>query len=185
MRVGYPCGVLYLLLRGVVNAERYVVAETVVKQYGLLVYVAYERAQVVQSHVLHVHSVDEHLALLHVVVARYEVYECRLAAAALAYERHGLALLDGEVDVAQNPLLVVLERHVAELYLALEVGYVHRMLRLLDVALGHEYLVHALHRGETLGYVVARLREFFQRIDDAVEYNEIVDERGAAQSHVV
>ena len=157
MRVGYFGSILYLLLRGVVYAERYVVAETVVKQYRLLVNVAYERAQVVQPHVLYVHSVDEHLALLHVVVAWNEVDERRLAAAALAHQRHGLALLYGEVDVAQNPLLVILERHVAELDFALEFGYVYRVFRLLDVALGHQNLVNALHRGQALGYVVSRL----------------------------
>ena len=97
------------------------------------------------AEVLHVDAVDEHLALLHVVVARDEVDECRLARTALSDESHGLALLYSEIDVAQHPLLAVAERHVAELYLMIERSDVLRLQRLLNGVLSLQNLVYALH----------------------------------------
>ena len=67
---------------------------------SLLVDVSDELAQVVYGHVLDVDAVDEHLALLHVVVTGYQVDEGRLASAALSHYGYGLAFLHGEVDVA-------------------------------------------------------------------------------------
>ena len=72
-----------------------------------------------------------------------------------------------------------------ELYLMFKRLYMLRVGRLLDVVLGHQNLVDALHRGQSLGYAVARFREFFQRIDDAVEYHHIINKGGAGDGLVV
>ena len=179
--VGNARRLLHLLQGGVVHTEGYVVAERVVEKDGLLVDIAYQRAQVVQPEVFHVHAVDEHLALLHVVISRDEVNQCRFAAAALPHQGYGLALLDGEVHVSEHPFLAIAKRHVAQLYLVVETAHMHRMFALPDVALCHEYLVHTLHRRQSLGDVVAGLGKILKRVDDAVENNHVVDERGAAQ----
>ena len=73
MGVGDARCLLHLLLRGIVDAEGDVVKEGVVEEDGFLVHVADELPQVVNAEVAHVDAVDEHLALLHVVVARNEV----------------------------------------------------------------------------------------------------------------
>ena len=73
--VGDACGFFHLLLRGVVHTKRYVVVESVVEEDGLLVDVADELAQVVNAQVFHVDAVDEHFALLHIIIARDEVNE--------------------------------------------------------------------------------------------------------------
>jgi hypothetical protein len=54
------------------------------------------------AEILHVDAIDEHLALLHIVVARDEVDKRRLTAAALSDECHGLTFGDDEVDIFQN-----------------------------------------------------------------------------------
>ena len=183
--VGNACRLLHLLLCGVVHAKGYVSDERVVEQDGLLVHVAYELPEVVYAEVFDVYAVDEHLALLHVIIARNEVDECRLAAAALSHQRNGLALWNDEVDVAQHPLLAVAERHMAKLDLVLERADVLGVGRLLYGVLCLEDLVDALHRCEALGYVVACLGEVFERVDDRVEHHEIIDERRSRQDLLV
>ena len=93
----------------------------------------------------HIDAVDEHLTFLNVVVTRYEVDECRLAAAALSYKCYGLALLYHEVDILQYPLLAILERDVAELNLVLERLYMYGVFGFLDGVFCLEYLVDTLH----------------------------------------
>ena len=177
--IGYACGALYLFLGGVAHAEGDVVVERVVEEDGLLVDIADELSQVVYAQVLDIDAVDEHLALLHIVVTGDEVEQGRLARAALSHDRDGLALGYDEVDVAQHPLLVVAEGHVAELNLVLQPADVYGVLLLADVYFGIEYPVDALHAGQALGDVVAGARELLERVDDGVEDDEVVDECGA------
>ena len=75
VRIGNACCLFYLFLTGGLNDEGDVTFKRVVKENGLLVHVAYELSQVVYAVVFHVDAVDQHLALLHVVVAWYEVDE--------------------------------------------------------------------------------------------------------------
>ena len=65
--------------------------------------------------------------------------------------------MDGQVDTLQHPGLTIAEGDVAELYLVLEAGQPARVQRFADVVLGRQYLVDALHRCQSLRYVVARL----------------------------
>ena len=185
MGIGNLGRILHFFQRGVLHAEGDIVPDGVVEQDGFLVHVADKLAQVVHAQVFHVDAVDEHLALLHVVVARYQVNQCGLSRARLSHDGNGLALLDDEVYIAQHPLFAVAERHIAELYLVLERLDILRVLGFLDVVLGHQYLVHALHRGQSRRDVVAGLREFLQRVDDAVENHQVIDERTARDGGVV
>ncbi len=109
------------------------------------------------AHVLYVDTVDEHLALLHVVIARDKVHQRGLSSSALPYKCNGLTFLHSKVDVAEYPFLRIAEGHVAEFYLAVEACGCGRYGRLLDVVLRHEDFVHALHGRQSLGYVVASL----------------------------
>ena len=59
------------------------------------------------------------------------------------------------------------------------------MCRFLDGVLSLQDLVDTFHRGQTLGDVIARLRELFQRLDDAVEDHHVVDERRTCDGLVV
>ena len=94
-----------------------------------------------------VDAVDENLSFLNVVIARYEVYECRLTAAALSYEGNRLALFDSEIYVLQHYRLIVCKRHIAELYAVAEasVGQEFWIWRVLYFYFGIENLVYALH----------------------------------------
>ncbi len=70
-----------LLHGGIFHTEGDVVIEGVVEEDSLLINVAYEGAQLGNSHTLDVFSIDEHLTVLHVMIAWNEVYQCRLARA--------------------------------------------------------------------------------------------------------
>ena len=137
------------------------------------------------AHILHVDAVDEHLAFLYVVVAGDEVHQRRLAAPALSHDGDGLALGNRQVDVSQDPLFPISERYIAEFYLMLETRQALGELWLLDGVLSHQYLVYAFHRCQTLGDVVACLREVFQGVDDGVEHHHVVDEDGTRECVVV
>ena len=181
MRIGYACRLLHLLLRRAVHAEGDVVAERVVEEYRFLVYVSYELPQVVNAEASHVDAVDEHLSFLHVVVARYQIDERRFAAAALSHEGYGLSLLYLEADVAQYPLFAVAEGDMAELYLVAELSYMYGVFGFVYGVLGFQHLIDTLHRSESLGYVVCRLRHILERIDDAVEHDEVIYKCGSGE----
>ena len=183
--IGYTGSLLDLLARGIVDAKRDIVEERVVEEDGLLIHIAYELAQVVNAQFLHVDSVDEHLAFLHVVIARDEVDQRRLSPTRLDHQRHGLALLDGEINVLQHPLFAISERHVAELNGLLEALDMHRVGRFLDMILGQKYLVDTLHRRQALGNVVACLRKLLQWVDDAIENHHVIDKGGTDDAVVV
>ena len=59
------------------------------------------------------------------------------------------------------------------------------MLRLLDIVLGHEDLIHTLHRGHALGDIVTGLGELLQRVDDAVQDDQVIDERRTGDAGIV
>ena len=174
-----------LLHGGVFDTEGDVVVEGVVEEDGLLVDVADELAQLGYAHGLDVAAVDEHLSLVDVVVAWNEVNQRGLSGAGLSDDGYGLALGDDEVDVAQHPLFAVAEGDVAEGYLVAEGVDGMGAEGVLDGVLGQQYLVDALHGGQSLGNVVARLGEVFQGVDDGVEHDHVVDEDGAGECVVV
>ena len=77
------------------------------------------------------------------------------------------------------------EGNVAELYLMLEAADMFRVLLVLDFDLGFQNLVDTCHGGETLRNIVARLGEFLQRVDDAVEHHEVEDDGRTVYSAVI
>ena len=64
-------------------------------------------------------------------------------------------------------------------------AYVHRVFLLLNVYLGFQNLVYTLHRGQALGDVIACTREIFQRIDDRIKNNEVVNKCWALHHLIV
>ena len=91
------------------HAERDVVAERVGKQERLLRHEADGAAQLGQRDVAHISSVDEHRAARRVVQPRQQVHERRLAGPRAADDRHRLARLHREGDVAQHLAVAVRE----------------------------------------------------------------------------
>lgn len=73
IRIGYLSRSDDILFRGVIFTEHDIVLDGIVEQDGLLIDVAYQRPQVVNAQILDVDAIDEHLPLLHIVVARNEV----------------------------------------------------------------------------------------------------------------
>ena len=80
-----------------------VVAHRVVEEDHLLRDQAHERAQRLEGGVANVAAVDGDAAAVHVVEAREEIDQRRLAGAAAAHDGHDLAGSDGKVDVEQAP----------------------------------------------------------------------------------
>ena len=155
--VGYLGGFNHLLHRGVLHAESNVVEERVVEQDGFLVHIPHQAPQALQGDVFHVHPINEDSAFLHIVIAGQEVNERGFPGAGLADERHGLSLFYREVDVAQHPRVLVLERHVAVFNLLLQRGQRHGAGGFFDVVFGQQYFVDAFHRCQAFGDVVAGL----------------------------
>ena len=89
------------------------------EQEALLEHDADLPAQRVEGDVAHVDAVDRHSALGHVVEARQEQRDGRLARSARADERDGLARCDVQLEAVENGLaLRVAEAHVVEVDVA-------------------------------------------------------------------
>ena len=74
---------------------------------------------------------------------------------------------------------------MTELNVILQTADMLGILRFLDVILGHQNLVHTLHRGQSLRNVVTSLREFLQGIDDAVQNHQVIDKGGTRHGGIV
>ena len=83
-----------LLVCGICLAKADVVLEGSIEKNSLLVDVTYQLAKVVYGEVFHVDAVDEHFTFLYVIVTRYQIHHCTLAATTLTYQCHGLSLRD-------------------------------------------------------------------------------------------
>ena len=155
MRVGYLGGCHHLVHRGVLHAEGYVVEESVVEEYGLLVHVANEGSQVADAQFPHVGAVDADGAALHVVVAWQQVHQRTFAAAALPHQGDGLSALDVQVHVGEHLCAVAVAKvHVVKADFPLEGLQPLGHCGLLDGVFGMQNFVDALHRGHALRDVV-------------------------------
>ena len=150
-----------------------------------MVDVSDELSQILNTQVLYVDTVDEHFALLHVIIARNQVNHRRFATAALSDDGNRLSFLYREVDVAQNPLFTVSERYVLKLYLMVKTVDMLRLGRFLDGVFCHENLVNTFHGSQAFRNVVTSLRELFQWVDDAIENHHIIDKRRTRNGLVV
>ena len=77
------------------------------------------------------------------------------------------------------------EGYMAELYLVLKAGDMVRVLLVLDFYLCLKNLVDTLHACQSLRDIIARLGEFLQWVDDAVEHHEIEDDGRTVDSSIV
>ena len=100
--IGYLSCIGNFLIRSIGLAESDVVLEACIEEDSLLVYIAYQLAEIIYGQVFHVDAIDEHLAFLHVIVTWNQIHHRTLTATALTYECHGLALRNHEVDVFQH-----------------------------------------------------------------------------------
>ncbi len=180
-----------ILVAGIGLAESDIVLEAGIEEDSLLVYITYQLAEVMHGKVFHIDAVDKHLALLYIVVTRNQVEHRTLSATALSHQCDGLSLRNHQVDILQyiNQLIVLVvgigEGNMAELYLMLEAADMLRVFLVLDFNLSLQNLVDALHACQSLWDIVARLGEFLQRVDDAVEHHEIEDDGRTIDSAVI
>ena len=72
---------------------------------------------------------------------------------------------------------VITETDVLKFHLIIQRGKQLRPDRFFNRILRKEYLVDTFHGGESFGYVVSGFGEFLQRIDNAVQYHQVIDER--------
>ena len=79
---------------------------------------------------------------------------------------------------------MVFEGYVVELYFVVERVDVLRISWFDDFVFGIEYGVDALERGKSFLYAVASAREFFERVYNAVENDEVVDKFGSSDASV-
>ena len=80
---------------------------------------------------------------------------------------------------------VVAETDVLELHLIIERRKRFRQGGFFNGVLRKEYLVDTLHGGKSFGNVVSGFGEFLQRVDNTVQYHQVVNERGGVYSSAV
>lgn len=112
------------------------------------------------------------------MVTGQEIYQSALATARLSYEGYGLTTLDTQIDAREDFLACGVEEVDI-----VEDDFVFQRLDGFGLGLffyrivSIEYLIDAHHGSHTLGDVVTGLGEVFQRLDDAVKYDHVEDER--------
>jgi hypothetical protein len=126
----------------------------------------------------YVDAIDSDGALDSVVETRNEVDEGGFARARLSDKSDGLAFVDSEVDIAEDPIVLIFERYVVETDFVVE-----RVDRLGVRGFGNGVLsiensVDALERSHAFLDAITSARELFERVDYRVEDDEIVDEFG-------
>ena len=174
--IGYLGSFHHLFHSGIFYPEGNVVEEGIIEQNRFLVHITHDATEVVQGGGLHVYTINQDFTFLYIVVTGNQVHHGRLARAGLAYQSNGLAFSDGQVDVFQNPLRVVLEGYVLEFNLFLQRANVYRIGHLRHLVFCHQDFVNTFHTGQSLRDVVAGLRKLLQRVDEAVKHNQVEDE---------
>ena len=167
-----------LLHRGVLYAKADVVEESIVKEDGLLVDVAYQTAKVGHAKLPHIDTIDEDFARRHVVEAGQQINQCALARTALAHNGHRLSATHRQAHTAYHlgQAFAITKAHVAKLYPVLQPLHRCGLLRFLNRIVGIKDFVHAFHTGQPLRNAVGSLREVFQRLNKTIKYDHIEDE---------
>ena len=124
----------------------------------------------------YVDAIDCDGALDSVVETRDEVDEGGFARARLSDKGDGLAFADSEVDIAENPIVLVFERYVVETDCVIERVDRLRIERFGDGIFGVENGIDTLERSHAFLDAITSARELFERVDYRVENDEIVDE---------
>jgi len=165
----------FFVARALVSVAQ-VVGHGAAEQEGLLRHKADPAPQILEREPAHVDPVDEHSPSSHVVKARDETDERRLAAPGTADDGDRLARLDAEVDAGEHRLLGVrvAELDVTELDAADERHVAHGVRGVDDGRLGVQHLLDALGRGGGAGHH----HEQDGRHDDREEDLDDVGEEG-------
>ncbi len=87
-----------------VGAQANVALDRASKQKRILQHHAESAAKRGQVHVFHVHAVDSDGAFLHVIEAQQQRNDRGLAGAGMSDDGYGFSRLDGERNVAENPV---------------------------------------------------------------------------------
>ena len=66
-----------LFHRGILYAKGNIVIERIIEEDSLLVYVTYQGTQLRDAYALDILSIDKHLTVLHVMITRNQVNQCR------------------------------------------------------------------------------------------------------------
>ena len=91
-----------------------------------------------------------------------------------------------QVNIVQNLVLpVVAERDMIEIDAVFQFRYMAWMLFLYDVVRRFQYLIHTLHRRQAARNHIACFREIFQRVDDAVQDNHVIDKGRSIYRRVI
>ena len=186
MRVGNLGRLYHLFHGGILHAEGNVVENGIVKEDGFLVHDAHHGPQVGRAEVADIGSVDGDLSLRGIIEPRNQVHQRGFAGARFAHDRDGFPFFDIQIDIEQDlPAVVVAETDIAEADFLAETIQFGRLHGLLDGIVGFEDLVDAFHGCESFRDGVAGLRELFQRVDDAVQDDHVVDEGRRVDGRVV
>ena len=99
-------------------------------------------AQVVDAKILNIHTVNCNLTQLHIVIARQQIHQCRLAGAGLTDKCNGLSFGHHQIDVLQHfALAVVTEGEVLKFNPVIHPVQRQRVYRFLNGVLGFQYFV--------------------------------------------
>ena len=183
--IGYLGGFHHLVHSGIFYPEGDVVEEGIVEQDGFLVHVTHDTAKVVQGRSFYIYSVNQHFTFLYIVITRNQVHHGRFTRTGLSHQGDGLSLFDGEVDVLQYPLGIVLEGYVLEFNLFLQWADVYRIGYLRHLVFCHQNLVYTFHAGQAFRDGIAGSGKFLQRIDEAIKHHQIEDEGRSRDGAVV
>ena len=184
--IGYLGSFHNLLHGGILYTESNVIEESVIKENGFLIDVSYQAAQIGDTRILDIKTVYQYLARLYIVVAGQQIHQCGFSGTGLPYQCDSLAFGHGQVDMLQYLAgTVVAEADVLEFHLVIERRKRFRQGRFFNGILRKEYLVDTLHGGKSFGNVVSGFGEFLQRVDNAVQYHQVVNERGGVYSSAV
>ena len=85
---------------GLLCTKLNIVGKGVIEEDGFLIDIANELAQIVHPKVFHIDAIDEHFALLHVIITRDKVDKGRLSRAALPHQGYHFPLRNDEINIA-------------------------------------------------------------------------------------
>ena len=109
-------GLLQGLARHVLRAQANVIGDRAAEEEWILQHHSAAAAQLLQIHLAHVHAIQSHGALLHVIKAQQQADERCLSGSRVADDGHGLTGFNGEGHAAQNPIPLIARHLLAVLF---------------------------------------------------------------------
>ena len=176
---------LDFLVGGVELAVADVLAHVAGEDEGVLQHHAHLPAQRCERHVAHAVAVDRHRALGHVVEARQQVDDCRLAGARRADQRDRAPRFDVEVHEVEDvaAVLLVAEHHVVEVDAPADLRQVRRVGLVADLRRDVERLEDALEVRRAGDELVVEVADVDHRIPEVVRVADERDEHAGGHVH--